>query len=394
MRAAARSMKVYALREARAHYEHALEALDKLPDTPPERVYDAIIGWVEAAFNFRPYTEQLERLARAERIARDMNDKQRLAKALHWITDVYLARGQWTRARPVLTESFAVAQELSDERLAMRPTMFAGFMAMLSNPREAHAPLQRAIELARKYEDRDLEAVTLAIKSQAHAQLGEFEQALAAIQQAEHIAHAIDSPVTEADVDLFTAWAYLDMGDTHHALEHGQRSVETALATDSMDCICNGFACVGFGKLQSQALPEATDAFEEAINRSEISGAIVPQILARSGLAITRFAGGYQGAVQDLEKALARALEIDYRVGVAHIERALGESLTHLGELERAAGSLSSAVDFYRRSEMRPYLGRALHSLADVYEKQGRHTEAEAAHREAEGILKELQVGA
>jgi class 3 adenylate cyclase/tetratricopeptide (TPR) repeat protein len=391
MRAATRAMKVYALPEARAHYQRALEALDKQPDAPPERVYDAIIGWVEAAFKVRPYAEQLERLARAERIARELNDKQRLAQALHWITDVYLARGLWTRARPVLTESFAVAQELGDERLAMRPTLFAGFIAMLSSPRDAHPPLQRAIELARKYEARDVEALALAIQGQAHAQLGEFEQALAAIRLAKHVARTIDSPVTDADVDLFSAWAYLDMGDTRHALEHGQRSVETALATDSMDCACSAFACLGFGKLQSQALPEATDAFEEAINRSEISGAILAQILARSGLAITRIAGGYQRAVEDLEKALASALEIDYRVGVAHIERALGESLMHLGELERAAGFLSSAVDFYRRTEMCPYLGRALQSLADAYEKQGRQAEAGEAHLEADSIQKELE---
>jgi tetratricopeptide (TPR) repeat protein len=181
------------------------------------------------------------------------------------------------------------------------------------------------------------------------------------------------------------------MGATGQALEHGQRSVETALATDSMDCVCSGFTCLGFGKLQIQALPEAIAAFEEGINRSAISGAILPEILARTGLAIARFAGGYQGVAEDLEEALAKARAIGYQVGVAQIEQALGESFIRLGELERAEGHLSSAVDFYRRAEMCPYLGRALQSLADAYEKQGRQAEAGAAHLEADSIQKELE---
>ncbi len=44
MRAGAQAVKVYALREALEHYEHAYEALRKLPNASPEQLCDAILG--------------------------------------------------------------------------------------------------------------------------------------------------------------------------------------------------------------------------------------------------------------------------------------------------------------------------------------------------------------
>ncbi|MBI3361377.1 MAG: AAA family ATPase, partial [Chloroflexi bacterium] len=124
MRAGASAMKVYALREAMGHYGRAIEAWDKTPDAPPKGLCDAILGWAEASFGFRPYPEQLDRLARAEKIARELNDKPRLARALYWTGRVHMTSGHATRAIPILAECFALADELGDERLAVIPTFF------------------------------------------------------------------------------------------------------------------------------------------------------------------------------------------------------------------------------------------------------------------------------
>ena len=54
-------MKVYAMSEALEHYEHAYEALRKLPEPSAEQLCDAILGWAPAALKLRPYQEVVEK---------------------------------------------------------------------------------------------------------------------------------------------------------------------------------------------------------------------------------------------------------------------------------------------------------------------------------------------
>ena len=49
------------MRAAIEHYRRAIEALDKMPDAPPEKLFDALMGWVQAAFRFSRYEDTLHR---------------------------------------------------------------------------------------------------------------------------------------------------------------------------------------------------------------------------------------------------------------------------------------------------------------------------------------------
>jgi transcriptional regulator with XRE-family HTH domain/tetratricopeptide (TPR) repeat protein len=386
----AEATRVYALRDAIAAFDYAIKALDNLPDPPFELVFEAIIRWQEAAFKFRPYAEQLHQLARAEKIARNHNDKARLIQALHWTANVHLARGLWMRAGPALTECLALAEELGNERLSVGPTYFKALMTSLSNPRRALDLLGRSLELARRYGDRSVEVVALSTTAQMHAQLGEFGPAKDAMQQAYRALQGTDSPLTESDADLLAAWTYLAMGDTQRGLEYGQRSVDRAIATDNMDCICYGYDCVGYGNLAMQRVDEAASAFAEAIKRSEMTGAIIPRLLGQAGLAMSQFQNGRVEAIADMETTLATMQTYDDHVGAADVARTLGECLSTLGELDRAEDYLNSALDFFRRMEMRPYIVRTLFALAELFTRQSRPAAAQSAQTEAETLMAAL----
>jgi tetratricopeptide (TPR) repeat protein len=282
LRAGDTALKIYALREAIRQYDRALEALDKAGGDRETQVYDALMGWARAAFKFRPYPEQLDRLARAEQIARQHNDKRRLALALHAIGAVHLARGRSLRAVPVFTEAFKLAEELGEEALTIIPSFHAAFSKMDSDPQAALPMFDQAIALARKYGNPDQEAYALSAKGMALARLGRFAESQEVIQAAIESVKARGSPVTESDVELFAGWAYLDMGDAQSGLEHGRRGVELAIATDNFDCICGGLACVGFGHMQVRQLPEAAGAFRDAIQQTKVSGAVRFEVLARA----------------------------------------------------------------------------------------------------------------
>jgi tetratricopeptide (TPR) repeat protein len=185
-------------------------------------------------------------------------------------------------------------------------------------------------------------------------------------------------------VDLLAAWAYLFMGNREQALEFGQQSVERAIATDNMDCICNGLACIGYVNLELGRIPEAASAFEKGIERSDISGAMIPKLNGQAGLAVTRFMTGHPDAIKDLEEVLVNMRLYNNLVGVASANLLLGTCLIQLGEFERASNNLNQAIDFYRQSQMYPSLTKALRFMAELMDRQGHSSKAQAYRAEAD----------
>ena len=91
-----------------------------------------------------------------------------------------------------------------------------------------------------------------------------------------------------------------------------------------------------------------------------------------------------------MESTLANAEAVGDEYTVAFIAQALGEGYMRLGDFERAERYLNTALDYYRRNDMRPYLARALQSLVYWYEQQDRGGEAEQVRTEARWLVEEL----
>jgi tetratricopeptide (TPR) repeat protein len=381
-----RARQRYAMREAIAYFEQALESLGNQAGSPDEMIFDVLLDWEEAAFNFRPYADQLEQLARAEKIARDLQDKARLIQALHWTANVLLARGRWAKAGPLLAESFSLAEELGNEQLAVRPTFFKALMTSFADPAEALLWIDRAEDLSRKHNDLQIEANAYGMEGYVLAQLGEFERSERAIDHSRQVSDRLGSPLIESDVDLFAAWAGLAMGKPEQALEFAQRSVQRAIETDNTDCICSGMVCLGYAQLELGRPAEAASAFEKGIERSEVSGAFIHWQNGQAGLAMTQFMAGHAEAIQGLEKVIADMRLSENQVGAANANLMLGACLTRMGEAEPAKNALTQAVDFYRRARMQPSLARALQSMADLMAAQGRAAEANAYRQEAQAL--------
>ena len=383
---AKRARQRYAMREAIAYFEQALHALDDQSEPDEALIFEVLLGWQDAAFNFKPYEDQLRQLTRAEDIARRLRDEPRLIQALHWIASVLLAEGRWSQAGSALTESLSLAEKLGNEELTVRPLYFRALMISFADPGESLKWIGMAEELSRKHNDLRTEAVARATEAYVRAQLGESDGYERAIEHARQISNSLGSPLVASDVDLFAAWACLALGSFEQALEFGQRSVEVAIATDNMDCICNGLACLGYTNLQLGRIPEAAAAFEKGIERSDISGAMIPKLNGEAGLAMARFMTGHPEAIKDLEGVIASMRVYENHVGAANANHMLGICLMQMGEIERASGCLTQAVDFYRQSRMHPFLARALTSLAQLMEGQGKAEEARNFRAEAESF--------
>jgi class 3 adenylate cyclase/tetratricopeptide (TPR) repeat protein len=397
MQAGAQAVKVYAMSEALAYYDNAFEALTRIPDVPPEQLCDAILGWTPAALKLKPYQEVVDRLEGAEKIARELNDDARLARVLHWIANAYISNGFPTRGMPALFESYQLAERLGDERLSLVATFWMTAGMIDRDPRGGLEQMDYVIEAARKYRRHELEAHALAKKAMAHARLGEFAEARDAVERAYVASRKTDSVVNGADVALGSSLAFLDMGDVRRGLEYSQRGTEQALSAYGLECAMYGHYCTGLGNLHRRNLAEAQRSFESALtlltdNLFELQGseAVVNEV--RAGLAISQFFNGHPEAINDMKRALANAEAIGDDYTAAFIAQALGEGYTQLGDFESAKQYIDTALDYYRRNDMRPYLARVLQSLVYWYEQQGRGAEAEEERAEAQRLMEELSL--
>ncbi|MDQ3184686.1 MAG: AAA family ATPase [Actinomycetota bacterium] len=397
MQAGAQAVKVYAMREALAYYENAYDALTKIHDPSPEQLCDAILGWTPAALRVKPYQEVVNRLEEAEKIARELDDEARLAWVLHWIGNAYISNGFPMSGMPALFESYQLAEHLGDERLTLVATFWMTRGMIDRDPRGGLEQLDYVIEGARKYHNHELEAHALANKAMAHARLGEFAEAHDAVKHAQEVTRTTGSVMNGADVALMSSQALFDMGDVQRGLEYSRRGTEQALSGSGLECAMYGHYCTGIGNLHSRNLDEAQRAFDSAL---KLLPGFVPDLQGReqvanevhAGLAITQFFSGRTEAINDMESALTNADAVGDEYTVAFIAQALGEGYTQLGDFERAKQHLDTALDYYRRNDMKPYLARGLKSSASLHEAQGHVAEAERELAEAGKLMEELSL--
>src|SRR5690606_10752488 len=92
--AGARAEGMFAIDEAGAQYERAIEALEKVTPLDAAELIDAILTWMRVAIRIREPQTLLPRLEQAEALARDTGDKHRLARALSWIGNVHSFSGR------------------------------------------------------------------------------------------------------------------------------------------------------------------------------------------------------------------------------------------------------------------------------------------------------------
>jgi class 3 adenylate cyclase/tetratricopeptide (TPR) repeat protein len=370
MEAGRKALGLWALHEAIGHYERALEGISKLLEPAPGLEIDAILGWSEATFKFTPYAQILERLSHAETLARAISDKRRLALVLVRIGTIHVASGRPWLSFQAFTGALELANELDDEKLTVLPTYTIGMSMIESNPQGAALQFQRAVELARKHGNREVETYALGARGMVLAMLGEFEEARDLLERAEEFVEKLDNLAVHADVHLFSAWAYLDMGEPERSLKYGELGVKEAIASNSFECICRGFACVGFGNLQSQKLAEAVEAFQETLQRSRKSGALHIENMGRVGLAMAHFFGGETDAIGEIEATLENARAAGSENEVAMFSQVLGQSYAALGQNELAERHLENAISFYKARGMRPSWERAEGLLMGLREKQ------------------------
>jgi tetratricopeptide (TPR) repeat protein len=390
--AAINDMRLVAIREAIQHFNDEYTALSRLDSAAPEKIIDAVtnwvqIGWKELVILQQNYPLVIERLQHAEQLARDLDDKQRLAAVLNWKGNVHMSAGFPSRGMKGIFEAFDLLKGSNDPLLLILPLFMQTSFKVDSNPREAIPGFEDLVELALQGGRSDIAAHGLSKQALAYARIGEFAAAEKALARALELAEHTDVPVKRADVHLVASLVNLDMGQIEHALDFARQGVAEAAGAGAGECTIYGIHCLGQVILQSQDLNEARNTFSRGLQRTESVRSETLASLNRAGLAMTEAQSGGDEAAAQLETALAQASARGDQYTEAQVAQSLAQVLLRTGALQRAEEYLNVALTYYRRNGMLPYLVRAVALAAQLYEKQGREADAAAADAE----LAELQ---
>jgi predicted ATPase/class 3 adenylate cyclase len=378
--------------EASNQYDRAYQSLKKLPDAKPEDTIDAILSWVRTAYKLEAAESVLERLCEAESLARALDDKRRLALTLNWIGNVYFGMGVPSGGVPALVEGYRLAEELGEEELVIGWTFLISESVIDQCPQAALPYLDRIIEIARKNYYDDIEAHAIAMKAMTYGRLGRFAEAREALRASEELVEKINSPVKVADVHSAAAFMYYDMGEMERGIRHSLLAADVAGEVGGYECSLFGSYAAGVGYLQQGTLQQARQAFEDAVRLADLSTIgsewLKNRILA--GLAMARAQLGEAAATPDMEERLTKTRDFQDDYTAAQLSHALGDCYIRLGDLEQARAHLDSALDYYRRNDMRPYLPRILASIAALREQEGQADGAIEARDEAARVTAEL----
>jgi class 3 adenylate cyclase/tetratricopeptide (TPR) repeat protein len=400
-RAADRAFALYAVRDALDGRERALAALDRSPEAAPADVVDVILGWIDAAIILRLHEDvaqrrtMLGRLERAIGLARALDDERRLTTALVGKGNVLALSGFPTTGFEALQEAHDLARKLGDDRLFLLPYWAATEARLNHDPRGAVAQFSDVIALARREKVPSIEAHALGSMAVAHARLGNFAEARAAVAEALEVVPRANSHIKQADVHIMAGEVYFEMGEMERGSEHSRIGTAMALEIGGFECACSGSAVAGSGKYDMQQFEAARGDFERAMEYG--SGTMMEVVYlhhVRGKHAATRFKTGDQAAVGELEMALAHAERVNDDYAFGTLSHALADAYHQLGRLDLAERHVERALASFRANGLRPYVARALATQAAIFTAAGRDADAAAVEAEAERLRLELQAGA
>lgn len=405
--AARQAVRLYALPDALASFEAALDALARLdregagvPPTgeetarrPIEELYvDTLMGWINTSAIVRSHEDPDRRpriIARGEEAvarARALGDERRLTGALVALGNVHALSGFPGTGFESLLEAHETAKELGDDQLFLLPFWAATEIMVDDDPAGAVRQFGEVIELARKVGNQGIEAHALGSTALALGRLGRFDEAAATAQLALQVARDSGSIIKQADVNIMVGAAFLDMGRENEAHDHAARGTELASSVKGMECTCIGLQLLGTIERRRRNLVEASDRLVDSIALGKGTAYEAMAYNAKGVLAGTEVLRGLNKTVTAIEQEIDNAEASRDGFGAANLRLELADALVELGLAASAEPHVRQAIQWYSQRLMYPYLIRALRLLAGVLHAAGAEAAAQTARLEADGF--------
>ncbi len=385
--AAARTAARWSLREAVAHLEQALVALDHLPKSREtmEQGVDVRLELRNVLLPLGEHHRILDHLQVGERHATALNDRRRLGWTAAYTTPHSWFLGDYEAAVSAGKRALAIADTLPDFPLQVMTNFFLSMAYLvLGNYRQAVVGFRRNIDLLQgdllheRFGEPGLPSVfSRAFLAWCLAELGEFDEAGPPAEEALRIAATGDQPFTLMHALLGAGVLALRRGDLDKAIPALERGLALCDRWDLRLWSFENAAFLGSAYALCGRLSEAFPLFERAVGEmplKQLDHALVVGQLAEALLLASRFEEASRYASQALDLA-QRSRE---RGNEAYAWRLLAEvqSRGDAPDLEAAAAHYRDAMTLAVELGMSPLVAHCHLGLGKLHRRTGRHDQA------------------
>jgi len=290
-------------------------------------------------------------------------DSYRQALSLHMIGLVHLQLNEFRTALPFLSEAVSLAKTLKDGRLeASIETVIGGAQDVLGNIGESRQHYERAITLARAYNNPAAEASALNNIGKLYNDSGDFQRALDYYLQSLPL---FDRPNQRAITLNNIGVSYAGLGEFDKAIDYLQQALEILRTGNDRNAESYTLSNIGHAYKGLENYQEALKYFEQARaiqqktgNRAQeaetldLTGAVYSELgQPEKALAFHQQALEIQRANQNIRR---EAISL---TNLGHVYNLLGQSQKALEQFEQSLSILRSIGDL--NSAARALEGRA-----------------------------------
>jgi predicted ATPase len=381
--AAENAIRRFAYREAVLLSRRGLEVLASLPDTPErarqELCFHLTLGMPLIATEGYAAPDVGSTYLRAREICDRLGETPEISQTLWGVWTFYLVRAELGTARRVAEEFLRRAPGLLYPRLSMEITLMH-----LGEFRPALDYFKEAIALydpVRHRDDAFRYSQNPAIGSRCHAAwtlwfLGEPDQALAMVHEAQQLARELAEPHGLAHTLFFAAIVHQLRGESRMAKKQAAAAVAISLEHGLALYYATATVTLGWGLIEEGWHQLAIENIRQGLDAHQATGTV---LLLPHFLALMAEALGADGQTKEALRVLDEALEIAERTGEryydAELHRLKGELQLTASTAQREA-CFNRALELARSQNAKSLELRAALSLARLYQSQGKHREA------------------
>jgi class 3 adenylate cyclase/tetratricopeptide (TPR) repeat protein len=371
--AGAKAAERTAHREAVTFLEQALKAVEQLAEGVGtlRRAVDLRLDLRTSLYALGDFKRTFHYLREAEALARQLGDERRQAVAANWLSAHFLLAGEFNEASRWAEVNLALAVRVNDGALRGMAFYHIGRAALLVGD------YPRALEAMRSVTDAlgDFKALSYSWLTWSLADMGEFEQAIAAGRRGIEIA---TTPIGTVQTSAFLARALTLRGDAREALPLFERALALAQERDLTFMADFVVTLMGYAKALEGKAIEGADLLDRGLRALAATGYRTGLMFpANLGEALL-LAGRVDEAGPVAEEACRAARELNARPSEVWALRLIGEIASHpkRRDLVRAEGSYREALALAADLGMRPLVAHCHLGLGKLFHRTGKRQEA------------------
>jgi class 3 adenylate cyclase len=403
-------------REAVACFEHALVALEHLPEgrERQEQAIDVRFGLRHALAPLRQRDRVLTYLREAEGLAQALGDQHRLGWGAAYMTNELYVTGDPQHAVEVGQRALSLAGSLEDAALQVVMHLFLGraYHALGDHPQAIDLLRQNLVALqgALSREHFGLPGLPSVMSrtqlARCLAELGAFTEGLAHGKEGLRIAEAVDHPHSLINACYGIGYVYLSKGEFDQAVPWLERDLEVGRVWDLPFLFYVSSAALGYAYVLSGRVSDALPLLEQGVSTeaTEIGSGLACVWIGEAYLRLGRLDEALTVALRGLEFCRTHAqqgeqawalrllgeiraqrhppeaelAEASYREALAlaealgmyplqaHCHRGLGTLYATTGQSEPSREALAAAIDLYRDMDMTFWLPQTQEALVQV----------------------------